>query len=177
MANTRIKALIGFSDGVISMGVGEIRDVEASKATDFINGGLAEAYTDPIEPSGDINITENGTYDVTAKASAVVAVPQPTGSQTITSNGTYDVTEKANVTVNVGLYTVAYDVNGGTGSIASENVVAGNSVTLNNGSSITPPSEKVFAGWGTSESATEAVESPYTPTENTILYAIYNNAE
>ena len=72
MSNTRIKALIGFANDNISMYVGEIRDVESTEAAKLISGGLAVAYTDPINPSGSIDITENGTYDVTAKASAVV---------------------------------------------------------------------------------------------------------
>lgn len=53
-------------------------------------------------PEGSLNISANGTYDVTEKASAVVNVPNPsTGSLTINANGTYDVTEKASAIVNV----------------------------------------------------------------------------
>ena len=43
-----------------------------------------------ITPSGSIDITENGTYDVTDKESAIVNVPTKTlGTKTITANGTY----------------------------------------------------------------------------------------
>lgn len=53
-------------------------------------------------PEGSLNISANGTYDVTEKASAVVNVPNPsTGSLTINANGTYDVTEKASAIVSV----------------------------------------------------------------------------
>lgn len=53
-------------------------------------------------PEGSLNISANGTYDVTEKASAVVNVPNPsTGSLTINTNGTYDVTEKASAIVSV----------------------------------------------------------------------------
>ena len=147
MANTTIKALIGFSDGVISMGVGEIKSVDATKASAFISGGLAEEYTDPVEPSGSINISANGTYDVTEKASAVV-----------------------NVTVK----TVTYDVNGGTGEVAAATAIAGNTINLNDGTGITAPEGKVFSGWATTNDAEEAdVTSPYTVTADVTLYAVY----
>jgi hypothetical protein len=147
MANTTIKALIGFSDGVISMGVGEIKSVDATKASAFISGGLAEEYTDPVEPSGSINISANGTYDVTEKASAVV-----------------------NVTVK----TVTYDVNGGTGEVAAATAIAGNTINLNDGTEITAPEGKVFSGWATTNDAEEAdVTSPYTVTADVTLYAVY----
>lgn len=147
MANTTIKALIGFSDGVISMGVDEIKSVDATKASAFISGGLAEEYTDPVEPSGSINISANGTYDVTEKASAVV-----------------------NVTVK----TVTYDVNGGTGEVAAATAIAGNTINLNDGTGITAPEGKVFSGWATTNDAEEAdVTSPYTVTADVTLYAVY----
>ena len=147
MANTTIKALIGFSDGVISLGVGDIASVEATKATSFIGAGLAEEYTDPVEPSGSINIGANGTYDVTDKASAVV---------------------------NVSVATVTYDANGGTGSVAGATAIKGNSISLSDGTGLTPPSGKVFSGWATTDDATEAdVSSPYTVTDDVTLYAVY----
>lgn len=53
-------------------------------------------------PEGSLNISVNGTYDVTTKASAVVNVPNPsTGSLNISTNGTYDVTDKASAIVSV----------------------------------------------------------------------------
>lgn len=149
MANTTIKALIGFSDGVISLGVGDIASVEATKATSFISAGLAEEYTGPVEPSGSINIGANGTYDVTDKASAVV---------------------------NVSVATVTYNVNGGSGDVAGATAIKGNTITLNDGTGITPPSGKVFSGWATTDSA-EAPDatSPYKVTEDVTLYAVYGD--
>ena len=147
MANTTIKALIGFSDGVISLGVGDIASVEATKASAFISGGLAVEYTDPVEPSGSINIDANGTYDVIDKASAVV---------------------------NVSIATVTYNVNGGTGEVAAATAIKGNTITLNDGTGITPPEGKTFIGWATTNDATEAdATSPYTVTADVTLYAVY----
>ena len=71
-------------------------------------------------------------------------------------------------------YTVTYDVNGGTGTVAPAQVVAGSSVNLSDGTGITPPSEKTFAGWATTNNAVTAdVTSPYTPTGDITLYAVY----
>ena len=73
-------------------------------------------------------------------------------------------------------YTITYNVNGGTGSVSSVTVAAGDSVALNDGTGITPPESKTFSGWGTSAEATETVASPYTPTDNVTLYAVYTTA-
>ena len=57
--------------------------------------GLSKVTVNPIPdeyiiPSGEINISQNGTYDVTDKASANVNIPEKVlGTKSITSNGTY----------------------------------------------------------------------------------------
>lgn len=76
-----------------------------SELTSAVNA-LVEGYgKGGVEPQGSITIVQNGTYDVTEKAEAVVNVPSsgitPTGSLTVTENGTFDVTTKASVVVNV----------------------------------------------------------------------------
>ena len=150
MSNTLVKALATFSDGVTSLAIGDIAEIDATKATEFIAAGIAEEYTEPIQPTGSINIGANGTYDVTTKASAVV---------------------------NVSIATVTYDVNGGTGSVASATAIKGNSISLNDGTGITPPDDKTFAGWATTADAEEAdVTSPYTVTADITLYAVYTAA-
>lgn len=150
MSDTKIKALVSFSDGVISLGVGEIADVESSKASAFISDGLAVAYTDPIVP---------------------------TGSETITANGTYDIKSKASVVVNVSTATVTYNVNGGTGSVDAVVAIKGNSISLSDGTGITAPEGKTFAGWATTDDAeTPDVSSPYTVTADVTLYAVYATA-
>lgn len=71
-------------------------------------------------------------------------------------------------------YTVTYDVNGGTGTVAPVTVDAGESITLSDGSGITAPTGMEFAGWATEATATEAdVASPYTPTGDVTLYAVW----
>ena len=71
-------------------------------------------------------------------------------------------------------YTVSYDANGGTGSIESVEVTAGQAINLNDGSTLTAPDNKEFSGWATTSSATASdVTSPYTPTADVTLYAVW----
>ena len=147
MSNTLVKALTTFSDGVTSMAIGTVAEIDSTKATAFITAGLCEAYTEPVQPTGSINIGANGTYDVTTKASAVV---------------------------NVTIATVTYDANGGTGSVAAATAIKGNSISLSDGTGLTPPDTKTFAGWATTADAEEPdVTSPYTVTADVTLYAVY----
>lgn len=75
-------------------------------------------------------------------------------------------------------YTVTYDVNGGTGSISAATVTPGQSITLSDGTGLTAPEGKTFSGWATGASAESAnVTSPYTPTGNVTLYAVWANAQ
>ena len=99
---------------------------------------------------------------------------EPTGTKAITLNGTYDITEYASATVNVGVLTVTYNANGGTGSVDPVTVGAGSSVTLSDGTGLTAPEGKVFDGWATtSDAEAPDVESPYKPTADITLYAVY----
>ena len=152
----KIKALKPFtlrdsSTGALkSIACGCAAEFDSTAANQLITDGLAEAYT-LITPTGSVNITKNGTVDVTQYASAVV---------------------------NVGSYTVSYDSNGGTGTITDVTVIAGNSLDLNDGSTLTPPTDKVFAGWADSSTAETAnISSPYTPTQNATLYAVWGDGE
>lgn len=170
-----------------------VRDAETGALTSFransvytvaddlgaslISDGLAEAYTE-IDPSGTINITENGDADVTQYETAHVAVPEPTGSETVTANGTYDISAKASVVVNVGTATVSYDANGGEGEVDSQVAIKGNTISLDDGSGLTAPEGKEFAGWATTNDAEEPdAESPYKVTADVTLYAVYTATE
>lgn len=74
-------------------------------------------------------------------------------------------------------YTVTYDANGGTGSVASVDVVAGQSVNVSDGTGLTAPEGKEFSGWAKSASAkTATITSSFTPDKDTTLYAVYVDA-
>ena len=74
-------------------------------------------------------------------------------------------------------YTVTYNANGGTGEVAPVTVDAGDSITLSDGTGLTAPEGKEFAGWAKTSTAQSAtVTSPFTPTGDTTLYAVYTDA-
>lgn len=85
--------------------IGVVTDV--SETTEMGLYAITEEWSTYIQPTGTLEITENGTKDVESYGSVVVNVPipdgyvQPSGDLEITSNGTKDVTNYASVTVNV----------------------------------------------------------------------------
>lgn len=73
-------------------------------------------------------------------------------------------------------YRVNYDANGGTGTISTQSVTAGNSVTLDSGSGLTAPSNKEFAGWSTVSISTAPQYTggqSITPTSDMTLFAVW----
>ena len=72
--------------------------------------------------------------------------------------------------------TVTYDVttNGGSGTVADVDTYVGAVITVNDGAGITPPTDKVFAGWDTTATAeTPDIVGTYKVTGDVTLYAIY----
>ena len=70
--------------------------------------------------------------------------------------------------------TVSYNVNGGTGTIADVETYVGAIINVNDGSSITPPTDEHFVGWDTSASATiPDIIGTYKVTGDVTLYAVY----
>ena len=146
----QIQALSAFSyveDGeVFSVRHGGIVTMDDTLAAGFIADGLAQEYT----------------------------LITPRNNLSIDANGTYDVTQYAGVVVDVDVLTVTYDANGGTGTVAAVNVAAGDSITLSDGTGLTAPEGKEFAGWATEATAEEPdVTSPYTPSASVTLHAVY----
>lgn len=75
--------------------------------------------------------------------------------------------------------TVSYNANGGTGSIDSVSTYVGAIIPVDNGASLTPPTDKVFLGWDTSASATlpDVVGTFKVTAASVTLYAVWGNAE
>ena len=74
-------------------------------------------------------------------------------------------------------YTVTYNANGGTGTIDPVEVVAGESISVSDGTGLTAPEGKEFIGWAKTDSAQSAtVTSPFTPDKDTTLYAVWADA-
>lgn len=72
---------------------------------------------------------------------------------------------------------VSYNANGGEGTIPSVSIFPGKSITVSDGTGLTAPEGKEFAGWAKTDSAQSAtVVSPFTPERDTILYAVWADA-
>ena len=98
-----LKPFTRFLNGAFfSPSSGAVFETTSETGAEMISQGLVEEYT-LITPTGTKTITANGTdIDVAQYATASVAVPGPSGSLDITEDGTYDVSQYAQVVVNVG---------------------------------------------------------------------------
>ena len=74
-------------------------------------------------------------------------------------------------------YRVTFDLMGGTSATVEDvTVEAGQSINLDDGTGITAPEGYDFVGWATTDDATVPdVTSPYTPSGDITLYAIYTS--
>jgi len=71
-------------------------------------------------------------------------------------------------------FTITYDANGGSGTVAPTKFKPGAQITLSDGSGLTAPEGKVFAGWSTSKDKEELDVTKITG--NTTLYAVWKDA-
>lgn len=138
--------------------------------TSIINSGTPTTTTNEIE-----SIYEaKRIYHATLAAAYAQSDLEYVLCMIINGNGIIELREEYSLPVT---NTVTYNVNGGTGSIAPVVVNEEEYIDLDNGASLTPPTGKVFAGWATYSSATAPnVSSPYMPTADITLYAVWVNA-
>ena len=150
----------------------------ASVAADFGATGTPENIVDAL----DMLIDALAGEDVEAKKTIAEAMVElgnhiakpASGSVEISKNGNTSVSGYATAVVNVPAIYVAYDANGGTGTVATVHIGKGSSVELSDGTGLTAPESKEFAGWATAAAATESdVTSPYTPSGSVTLYAVW----
>ena len=73
--------------------------------------------------------------------------------------------------------TVAYNANGGSGTIDSVSTYVGAIINVDNGSTLTPPTGKHFVGWDTSSTATvpDVVDTYKVTSASVTLYAVYED--
>lgn len=73
--------------------------------------------------------------------------------------------------------TVTYNANGGSNAPSAVTTYVGAIITVDDGSGLTPPTDKHFIGWDTNSSATipDVIGSYKVPSASVTLYAIYAN--
>ena len=165
------------TDAAPYVGVGRI-------VTKMVNG----AYKYKVEFLYKVKFAEPSKDENTKGESIEFSTPSVEGmiSALDDLDGTWNVTKTFNVKSDAltylknlmaaagATYRITYDLMGGTGSVDDVTVNAGSSTTLEDGTHITPPTNKEFVGWATNPLAsTPNVTSPYTPSEDVTLYAVY----
>ena len=125
--------------------------------------------------SGTINIYNNGSYDVSDYATAVVSVPIPTGTINITANGTHNVKDYEYALVNV---SSGGGIPGGKNVKFKVNTTDYAAVSVQPGGSVEEPtvptlSGYYFKGWYTGSGGTGTkISFPYIPDADVTLYAL-----
>jgi len=169
--------------------------IAASSATFSANSNLTlyaqwtpETYTITYDVNGGSGTPLRAT-DLYTYGAAPIALPAGTGlsrsgfafvgwSETtngVTVNNPYTTSQTRTLFArwNGVTYSVAFDLNGGTGTLSNTTYTSGDSgITLNNGSGLTRVGY-TFGGWK-NLAGTTVNSSSFTTTENTTLYAIWN---
>jgi phi13 family phage major tail protein len=143
------------------------------------------AYKYKVEFLYKVKFSEPSQDNSTKGESVEFATSTLSGQVAALANGEWSATKTFNTMAEAQAYlesffgsatpaTVTYDVNGGSGTVASVSTYIGATINVNDGTGITPPSNKVFAGWDTSSSATVPdIVGTYKVTGSVTLYAVY----
>lgn len=105
----------------------EVQEIVADKTYDGLSKVTVQSIPNEyIVPSGEIEFTQNGTYDVTDKASAKVNIKEKVlGTKTITSNGTYKaIDDNLDGYSEVNVETASVDINEYFGDVGNYRVLA-----------------------------------------------------
>lgn len=148
----RVIALKSFTtaDLKLSLGVGTTVEVEEEIAEKLIEDGLVAKHEE-LTPKGTINITKNSTVDVAQYKSAQIKV---------------------------NLWTVTFNANNAQQEAVNIVAANGDNIQLHDGEGFTIPEGKQLSGWATTDDARNPdVVSPYTPTKDITLYAVWKDAE
>lgn len=134
------------------------------------------------EPSSDTNTKgESVEFSTPSIEGAIVALANGKWSeaQTFATKAEALAFIQATFAASGATFRVNYDANGGTGSIATVVVDAGESTTLNTGATLTAPSNKTFGGWALTSGATSAAYEggeTYYPASDVTFFAVWVNA-
>jgi phi13 family phage major tail protein len=170
------------SDAAPYVGIGHI-------VTKMVNG----AYKYKVEFFYKVKFSENGVDKNTRGESIEFTTPSIEGiiATLGDDNGTWCKTKTFNsksdaltylknlMAADSATYRVTFDLMGGTSATVEDVTVnAGSSVVLDDGTGITAPEGYDFLGWATTDDATTPnVTSPYTPSGDITLYAVYQQEE
>lgn len=179
-AARNIAEAVGLINGIDGRGAGAIADYIRKQFTITfdLNGGSGTTPASVIKAEGLVIALPDGT-GLTPAVGKEELLGWGDAADATTYSMTHEVTEDATLYAIWGdKFTITYDANGGTGTIDAVTVSEGTSVTLSDGTGLTAPEDKEFAGWGSTSLAEEAdIESPYTVTEDVTLYAVWADAE
>ena len=149
--------------------------------TKMVNG----VYKYKVEFLKKVKFSEPSQSDTTKNESLEFTTSEISGIVSALADGTWSASKTFNTMDEAQAYlegffgsatpaTVSYDANGGTGTIDDVDTYVGAIITVNDGSTLTPPTDKHFIGWDTSASATiPDVVGTYRVTGDTTLYAVY----
>ena len=129
----------------------------------------------------------NAIYRNTTKGESVeFGTSEIEGQISTLANGNWSATKTFNTMTEAQAYlesffgsatsaTVTFNVNGGTGTVASVSTYVGAIINVPDGTGITPPANKHFVGWDTTSSSTKGdITGTYkVPSASVTLYAIW----